>query len=244
MSENDIQLKLLANVPIDITNECKFNLPTILELVEMGESQYQYYISILLFTKESLKLDTMKELASFSDYDVLMNIIYYDDQFRETFLSALGRFLSCKPDFFDGAVFLGDLTEENLFTEEKWMFIKKLLKIGNFLPENSEDDEYKAGNERAKKFMEKLKKRKAEVDAMKKKTEKVNLHSIISAVGWRLDDVDKVLNKTIYQLYDAYYRFGFIDNFNFINTGIYTGNIDSSKIKLPDINWANIIKIK
>jgi hypothetical protein len=26
-------------------------------------------------------------------------------------------------------------------------------------------------------------------------------------------------------------------------TGIYTGNIDGSKIKLADINWANIIEI-
>jgi hypothetical protein len=77
----------------------------------------------------------------------------------------------------------------------------------------------------------------------KKKDEKINLHSIISAVAWRTVGFNEVLKLTIYQLYDGFYRLGLIDNYHYTFTGIYTGNIDGSKIKLPDINWANTIKI-
>jgi hypothetical protein len=127
-------------------------------------------------------------------------------------------------------------------TEEKWEFIKTVAKIGNFVKE-SKEEEYVAGNERARKFLEEQKKRKALLAKLKKNKEQINLHSILSAVSWRTTGVKDLLDLTIYQLYDGYFRLGLIDNYHQIFTGIYTGNVDQSKIKLPDVNWANIIKI-
>jgi hypothetical protein len=141
-----------------------------------------------------------------------------------------------------GIVYFGEFSEDSILTEEKFEYIKRLVRIANNVPEKTEEEEYKAGNERARKFLEKIKKQKEEINKLKK--QKINLHSIISAVGWKAQSFDFISKLNIYQLYDGFYRLGYIDNYNYTMTGIYTGNIDGSKIKLPDINWANIIEIK
>lgn len=240
----DMELKLLANVPIEIDGIGEFQLPILREVINMGESKYQEHYSRVLFDKSQLQ-NIEEDLSEYSDMEVLVTLIYHDQTFRFQVFNSLKIFLNNEPKMSDeGIIYFDELSDKTVLTEEKWNIIKQLIKIGNYIAEKKdEEDEYKAGNERAKKFMEKLRKKKAEAEALKKKVEKINTHSMISAVGWRLGDIDKALNKTVYQLYDAYYRFGFIDNFNFINTGIYTGNVDATKIKLPDINWANIIKI-
>lgn len=243
MNDNDIQLKLLANVPIDMDGVGQFQLPTIKEIIQMGESKHNKYLSMILFSKDYFNFPG-EDLNEYSDMEVLATSIFYDVSFRELVANSFKLFLGKDMKVTeDRIIYFDELSEDSILTEEKWMMIKKVARMGNFIQEKNEDlDAYKAGNERASKFIEKLKQKKA-LAAKAKKQDKINLHSIISAVAWRTTGISNLLNLTIYQLYDAYFRLGLIDNYHYTFTGIYTGNIDSSKIKLPDINWANVIKI-
>jgi hypothetical protein len=136
-----------------------------------------------------------------------------------------------------GLIYFGEPSVESILTEEKFEYIKKLVRIANNL---SEPEEYVAGNEKARKLIEKIKRNREKSKQPVKQN--INLHSTISAVGWKAQSFKFISELTIYQLYEGFNRLGYIDNYNFTMTGIYTGNIDGSKIKLPEINWANIIK--
>jgi len=242
MTDNDIQLKLLANVPIDIDGIGNFQLPTIREVIYLGEEQYNYFMSALLFSKDSLSNTDDEIISKMSDYDLFSSLIAHEDSFQHSALSAFSIFMDQKPDLFEnGTVYFGELREDAFLDEDKWKLIQKLIRLGNFIPEKKKEEEYKAGNNKAKELIEKIMKKKA---TQPKKEEAINLHSMISAVGWRMHDVDRILDKTIYQLHDAYYRLMKIDDYKFINTGIYSGSVDGSKIKLPDYFWANVIKNK
>lgn len=240
MNEQDIQLRLLANMPIEIDGIGKLQLPTLTEIIRMGESTYNYHLSLILFSKN---LVTSQDVNEYSDFEVLSSLLLYDREFRKVIFEAIETFFDVSPQITsEGLVYFGDLSEFTILTEEKWNLIQKIIKLGNYI-HGHQEDEYKPGNERARKFLEQQKKRKEMVAKLKKKEQPINLHSIISAVAWRTNGFEQLLNLTIYQLYDGFYRLGLIDNYHYTFTGIYTGNIDGSKIKLPEINWANVIKI-
>lgn len=237
MTENDIHLKLLANLPVEIEGLGEITFPNIKEIIRMGENTYSTYISSLLFNKSHLQ--NTEGLEEYSDYQLLCSFIEQNDSFRGSFFNALRLFFSKEPSKYMnlGLVYLGDLNDERLLSEESLIQLQKVIKIANFISDEQEE-EYIPGNERARKFMEKLKKKKAQVQ----KKPKQNLHSIMSAVAWETVGISEVVNLTIYQLYDAYRRLESFNNYHYTLTGIYTGNIDGKKINLPDINWANILK--
>ncbi len=242
MNEKDIHLKLLVNAPIHIDGMGIFKLPKLKEMINMGEDKYNRYLSSMLFSKDALQIES-EEIHKYTDFQILSDIIFHDDKFGSDFLSSLEFFFSEKIDIGDqGGIYFGEITEENKFTEEKWNMAKKLVMIGNFMKEQKKEEEVEAGNEQARKFMEKLKKKKAELAKVKKKDENINLHSIISAVACRSVGFDRVGDLTIYQLYDTFYRLGLIDNYHFTFTGLYTGNISGKDIDLTNINWASVIK--
>lgn len=240
LTDDDIRLKLLANVPIEVNGIGHLQLPSLRQVISMNESLHNTYISYLLFSKDSLS-EQSEEMNDHSDYEILISFLYHESSFRELFFNVLEIIFGEQPNYEEGIVYFGEFSEESVLTEEKWEFIKKIVKIGNFIEDKKEEEEYDAGNEYAKRFIEKLKRKKA---SEYKPPPKQNLHSMISAIGWKTVGIDKVLDLTMYQLYDAFMRLENIDNYHYTLTGIYTGNIDSKGIKLSDINWANIIKIK
>jgi hypothetical protein len=238
MNDNDIHLRLLANEPIDV-GIGQFQLPTVREIIRMGESKHNEYLSMLLFNKSYLA--NRDGIDEYTDLEVFVTSIFYDPMFRDTVTKAFKLFLNKDMKVTEeGVIYFDEFREDTVFTEEKWMMIKTIAKIGNFIQEKKED-EYKAANDEAKRLIDFIKNKKK---TNTKKEEKINLHSILSAVAWRTNGIDSLLDKTIYQLYDGFYRLRFVDNYNQIYTGIYTGNVDQSKIKLPDIDWANVINIK
>jgi hypothetical protein len=240
MIDSDIHLRLLANEPIDV-GIGQFQLPTVREIIRMGESKHNEYLSMLLFNKDYL--NNRDGIDEYTDLEVFVTSIFYDHYFRDTVTKAFKLFLNKEMKVTDeGVIYFDELREDTVFTEEKWMMIKKVAKIGNFIQEKKEEKIVYADDE-VKSFWEKMRKKRELAAKSVKKEEKINLHSILSAVSCRTHGIEKTLSLTIYQLYDMYFRLGLIDNYYQITTGIYTGNVDQSKIKLPDINWANVIKI-
>jgi hypothetical protein len=239
ISDNDIRLKFLMGLPVHIDGIGNFYSPPLSEVVGLTESLYSTAVSSILFDKKNLT--EQDGLDEHSNFQVLMAIINHDHAFRNFFFLGLSLHLDVSPKLLDsGFVYFNELSDDSILTEDKFEYIKKLVKIANHIPEKTQEEEYKAGNDRARKFMEQLKKQREEIAKVKK--QKINLHSIISAVGWKSQSFDLISKLNVYQLYDGYYRLEYIGNYENTMTGIFTGNIDGSKVKLPDINWANIIE--
>lgn len=225
MTDNDIQLKLLANVPIDIDGMVNFQLPTIREIIMMGEEQYNYYMSALLFSKDSLSDSNDEVLGKMNDYEIFSSLIAYEESFQYSAMSAFSIFTDQEPKLFEnGAVYFGELSEDSFLDESKWKQMQKIIRLGNYIPEKKKEEEYKAGNNKAKELIDKIMRKKKELNNGNK-DEKINLHSIISAVSWRTSGINDILNLTIYQLYDAYHRLNTVDNYHYTFTGIYSGSI-------------------
>jgi hypothetical protein len=240
LKDSDIRLKFLLGLPVHIEGIGNFYAPELTRVVDLTEGFYNMSLSSLLFDKKNLT--EQEGLENYSNFQILLSVINQDDSFREFFFYGLNLHLDTIPNFHEmGIVYFGEFSEDSILTEEKFEYIKRLVRIANNISNQEENDEYEFGDEKAKALYESIRK-KRELAAKLKKP-KINLHSIVSAVGWKAQSFDFVSKLNIYQLYDGFYRLGYIDNYENTMTGIYTGNIDGSKIKLADINWANIIEI-
>jgi hypothetical protein len=238
LTDDAIHLKLLLNIPIHVEGIGNFHAPNLPEIVDLTEEIYNMSLSTIFFDKN--RLEETKGLEEYTNFEVLLSIINQDDSFRELFFYGLNLHLDVPVLLHSsGLIYFDEFSEESILTEDKFDYIKNLVKIANNVSDPKEE-EYKPGNERARKFLEKIKQQRAEIEKVKKP--KMNLHSIISAVGWKAQSFKFINDLTIYQLYEGFRRLEYMDNYKFTMTGIYTGNIDGTKIKLPDINWANIIK--
>lgn len=235
LNENDIKLRLVSGVPIVVEGIGQLYLPTVKEVIGMTELKYQSLLTHLLFDKKSI--DYSEDLDQYSDFEVLLMYINHNDSALESFFNAFKLFFTTTPNLHEkGIIYFGELTEESLLTEEKMKYVQKILKLAHFYEEKEEEKDNYA-NSIAKKMAEKLRKSKAAQIPQKQ-----NLHSMLSALGWKTFGVEKILHKTIYQLYNGLRTIDNIDSFHYIQTGIHAGTINGEKIKLSDIHWANIIK--
>ena len=245
--DSDIKLKLLFGKPINI-GICKIYPLTIEEIVEMGEQLYNQYLGILLYDVDLLDINKKMleemQIDKFTTYHFLLMQSYKDEEFKNLVIKAFECFI--KEDiYYDDKSFTFYLLKENNtiaypITFEIYELFKKILIRQNFLEELEEEEELIFGNEIAKKWYLDMKKK--EKNKPKPKGN-VDLQSIISAVKWHSKkSKQEILDMTIYELWDGYYRLSVIDNCNNLAQGIYHGTIDAKKIKDNELNWGKIIK--
>lgn len=238
LTTDDIRLKFLLNLPTTIEGIGDFRSPSLKDVIDLTEHQYITSLSTLLFSKDKVATE-QEQLDNFTDLQILTSVLINDISFREMFFCGLWLHLGKIPEIHEsGLIFFDELSPESILTEEKFNYIKKLARIANNL---DQAEEYDAANDAARKLIEKIKRNRAEAPKVKPK-QPINLHSIISAVGWKAQSFDLISKLNIYQIYDGYHRLGYIDNYHYTMTGIYTGTVDANKVKLPDLNWANIMK--
>lgn len=241
LNDNELHLKFLLRQSVYVDGLGYFHSPTLEEIINMTESKYNESISALLFDKSNLEINN-EEIDNYTNFQVLSSLVYNDDHFRKAYFNCLKLHFSKEPKMQeDGYVYFDELSEDTVITEEKFEYIKRLVRIANHIAEKKNDD-FNAGNAKARKFLKKLKEKEARLAKYKKSNS--NLHSIISAVGWKTQDFVSINNLNIYQLYDGYSRFHVLDNYHYTMSGIYAGTVDGSKIKTEDIDWANILNTK
>jgi hypothetical protein len=233
--DESISLKLLLGQPVSI-NGVNIYSPTLNEIVSVGYDTYNYGLSSLLFDKNLF--EDLKEIKE-SNFDLMVHFFVKDESFRNSV--EIGSNLifkeEIKVEIINNApcFVLGDSLVDHNSLEE----IQRLIKIANRIPDKKPEDEFNPSNSKAKEFMDKILGDRAKRPPKKPIT---NLPSIVSGLSWKSNlNILEIGNLTIYQVYDGYYRMENIDHYNGILTGIYTGNIDSSKIKLQESAWTKII---
>ncbi len=244
---SDLELKLLAGYNIS-TEMGLIHQPRIKDVIDIGESTYNQYIGLLLYDTDLLKipksdLEKMK-LDKIDTFDFIYFQGLSNNEFRKLIEDALKFFFREDILLLDnyGLFLVGDINNQKFITKDSYETVKHLLIKMNYLKDMEEEENLEFANDLAREWYLNIKK--AEKNQPKPKPQ-VNLHSIVSAMAWRTNkSMDEILNMTIYQLYDGYYRLFLIDDCISIKQGIYQGTVDKDKIKSTDLNWAKIIKFE
>lgn len=236
----DIELKLLAGLPVEIKGVGLFHNPKIREIIDLGESKYNYYLSSIFLSRKQVQ----NADENLNDFELLFAICYHNKEFQEIFFNALKFFFKEEDvglDTDNQSIFFyfGEKKENRRITQDNFDEIKKLIRVANFL-EESEKEEFNPINEKAKEIIAKFLKNKEKLPKIK---EKMNLHSILSGIAWKSKNLNifNVFDLTLYQLYDGFYRMDVIDYYQSTIQGLNAGTIDGSKIDLKKIHWTKII---
>ena len=243
----NLELSILCGKPIEIYSEVrdsktligKIHQPKVRDIVELGEYEYNKYISLLLYDTDLIESDVPINLLQF-----LITQAMYVEDIGKIILKGLSFFFQEEVRFYTenqmGLFYLGELMDERFIDFENYELIRRTLIKINYLKDMEEEEDIKFGNETAREWYIAMKKAEQEKPQPKPK---VNLHSIISALMWRSNKtIDEILGMTIYQIYDGYYRLFLIDDSLSMRQGIYSGTVDQKGVKPDDLNWAKIIE--
>lgn len=244
----DIKLKLLAGLPIYVKDVGNIYPLKLKEVAELGEIKYNSCLSALCFDIDDLNWDeNMVMPEGITTFDIMMANCTKDEEFKSIVLEGLSLFLKEKVEFINYVendsryLFLQVGNENKIIYRDNYKNVKYILMQQNHII-RPKKEEYNPANEQARKLIEQIKKNRANAPKIKPS---IDLHSIMSGVAWKGQvGIEEILDLTVYQLYDAYYRLEVVDNYDKTMQGVYAGTIDVKKIDLKKINWNNIIKLK
>ena len=247
MMYNIDQLTLLSGVDLPIP-ELKVNIhqPTLREIAYIGERSFYQAVTLLLLDKEDL---AMKEgmtdedkafLLSQSNFQILMSIINSEgaDLQKISIMTLLSLILPTHSIEIEERFILlssskGDISilDENSFDHLQYI-VRKIFGL-----EGSGSEEFNPVGDKAREIAEKIKRGRAKVAALKGENgeqETSILSRYISglSIGTNSLDINKLLDLTLYQLFDQLERYG-----------LYTAYDMSVKAKMAgakdveDVDW-------
>ena len=130
MEGQDLYLKLLAGLPIEVQNVGSLHPLKIKDIAKIGISKYHEYLSLLVFEIDDLDLDDkqMEEIKKFTPYEVLVSNCYYSEHFRARVIDALGFFFRENIDFsIEHKVFMVGGKPDKLIYKKNYDKIKELI---------------------------------------------------------------------------------------------------------------------
>jgi hypothetical protein len=233
--------QLLFGKDFEIDDKIKIHHPTLKEIFDFGEQKYMQIVSLLTSTPADFKsqlfdmgidYETINEFEFFmtisDDLQVCDTNLIFGDIDISKFKAALNKEINEKVliDMDSGAVI------DRLVYLKTTEFLRKIM---NF-KKNTE----RAANPLTKQVMIELHKK--DMEANSKKPYKSTLCTLISAMVNSKEfkyDYTTVLNLPVYTFMDAVQRIQKIKGYEGLVTGMYSGNIDISKIQGKDkiLNW-------
>lgn len=233
-------LRLLAGLPIEIEEVGNIHPLRLKEIANIGESNYNRYLSSLTINVEDV-VEDLDNIYEYETFDVVVAMCIQEDGFREIVLTAL-RLFFCESEIEFvadmGLFFLGDVAEQRVIHRNNYEKIKNTLLLQNYIPLHVKPN---FGNDRAKELYERIRKNKREYSSSQ--NDDSRLFSIISSISWKSRIGLPVWDLTVYQLFDAYYRLNVVDQYEHTMRGIYAGTIDGQKVKQKELDWSKSIDI-
>lgn len=239
MNISDAELKLLIGLPIDIDGLGSIYSPNIREVAKIGESNYNLYLSNLLFSRELLNGDAPKELTDFE----LFSVVYAKvDDFKEQVDKAFEFFLKSEVHLdLKGGFFYVVEDEKTVgkLDDSNFSIMQDCLRLANYVRnQEKKEDQYNPGDEETARVIAEMLERKRKKPKPKPT---MDLRSVISGMAWKCPSID-IAEKTIFQIYDGYKRLKNIDSFHYTMLGIYSGNVDAKKINTQELDFAKILE--
>ena len=250
MMSNIDQLTLISGIDIPIP-EIRVNIhqPTIREIAYVGERDFYHAASILRIDKEELSLreemtdEDKSFLLSQTNFQILMSMISGESPEAKllkvkllTFLTLL--FPTYTIDIEERMWFLNSTEGKGaaIIDENNFEVLQHI--VGEILCLNkTSEEEFNPANERARIIAEKLKRGRAKAAALRgEKSEQQD--SILSryisglSIGTNSLDINKLLELTLYQLFDQLERYGLYTAYDISMKARMAGASD-----VEDVDW-------
>lgn len=237
----DYQLQLLLGLPICTPEFGYIHSPTLEEIAVMGYSNYSELMSTLLINKDMFT-NVPEEVT---EYELLVYLLSQDENKRRNFVDACKLVLKEDVGFhvfndIGEVITIGSDRVDHHINKDNFFLFQTLIYL---VSQNKyeKDEAYNPANEAARKAIEEMLNKKKKKKNVKPRKE-VNFNSLISLVmtlgNYRSEDIRKL---NIYQFMDRYKRLEIIENYRNTYLGVYTGNIDTKKANIKQVNWSKVI---
>ena len=201
---------------------------------------------MLLFIKDTLQsvsVDNL-DLSSLNDFDIIMTILGQEDALKQSkILSMITIFVLIFPQQ-EICVQRDSIKLVDKQDKEKQYYINRdnfeelrsiLIEVFCLTKKANKENEYNPAGEKSRKMVERLKKRHAELNKLKKsqsnsqETGVFNKYISILSVGLRKDK-NQLANQTIYQLFDEFQRFILKEEYDtFLKVKLAGGKMENEK---------------
>lgn len=213
----------------------------------MSEDLYNHYLGILLYDVSDIAItsDILQQLniETFTTFHYLILNCFQSTEIKQMIIKALECFFNEEVSFIKSrsCFCIGSLAKGRFLTNENYIYIKKALIKLNYLKSLEEEEALVFGNKIARDSYMEFKRRQK---SQPKLPSRINLHSILSGLIWKGNkDIEKILNMTVYQIYDGYDRLSITDQCDYLSQGIYHGTINHKEIDNNKLNWAQRINL-
>lgn len=234
---DDYILKFQKGSPILLDDICAIYPSTVGEIVDLGYSIFEQYLSLIVSTKPSefknIDDEFKKMLEQLTDFEYILFIASTDLEFNQKFKEAFLFFTHESISFSlnPAQIIVGPLGEKHILTEEKFYELQQIIRYMFFLEQegeniiiNEDDDPITRRIKlKMKKSREAVRKAKARQAAREKSDLKFSdLIGSITINHCNLN-IANIWNITYYAFHDQLKRMGWRDQFNINNQATLAG---------------------
>ena len=243
---DDEVLKCQLGYPVLLEDICAVYPATIGEIVSLGYSVFQSYLSVMLMEKPPAEKGADEEykqlLEKLTDFQYLLLLSQMDLEFQQLLRNAFRFFthesimLSLEP----AQIVVGPPEEKHLLTEEKFYDLQRLLKRMYFIEQEGEeiiinkDDDLRTRALKEQMRRNRARVRKAKAKEARQKGTDLAFSDLIGSITINNCGLNMVNIKdiTYYAFHDQLKRMGWRDQFNINNRAALAGaKIQKSQLK-------------
>ena len=140
---DDEILKFQKGTPVFLDDICAIYSATVGQIVDIGYSKFQEYLSIITATKPVLKNDNQiqQALSKLSDFEYILMMVHMDKKSNESLKQAFQFFIHETVSFSlePAQIIVGPLQEKHILNEEKFYQLQSLIKRAYFLELEGEE---------------------------------------------------------------------------------------------------------
>ena len=216
---NDLMLLSGVDIPF-LGAGISIHQPSIKEISLIGEESFYSGCGTLNFSKNNLSLEDRIVLKDYTDFEILMSIVS-DKNFNAqqnrldmTMILTL-LFPECQIKISQDEIILLKEGESHLINSGNFEEFKKILTAMFCLKGKGSETEYNPSGDKAREIIEKLNKRKQNLAEQNgdQKVSVLNRFASILAIGQK-QDLNEILDYTVYQLFDQFDRFTLKEQFD------------------------------
>lgn len=216
---NDLMLLSGIDIPFPQA-QIAIHQPTIKEIGLIGEESFYSGCGALNFSKNSLSSEDRIALKDFTDFEILMSMINNRSlNTQQTRIDILMILTLLFPDYqikiSQQEISLIKEGESHLINSGNFEEFKKILTAMFCLKGKGSETEYNPSGDKAREIIEKLNKRKQKLAEQNgdQKVSVLNRFASILAIGQK-QDLNEILDYTVYQLFDQFDRFTLKEQFD------------------------------
>ena len=216
---NDLMLFTGVDIPFPEA-QISIHQPSIKEIGLVGEESFYSGCGVLNFSKNSLSSEDRIALKDYTDFEILMSMINSRDfNTQQSRIDMLMILTLLFPDYqiklSQNEIVLLKEDESHLINSENFEEFKKILTAMFCLKGRGNETEYNPSGDKAREIIEKLNKRKQKQAEQNgdQKVSVLNRFASILAIGQQ-QDLNEILDYTVYQLFDQFDRFALKEQFD------------------------------